>query len=147
MNYGTLAHWLPEAKGIRDKTEARSSLWPPLLLFFPEAGHKTPMWKVPSLCHSYHQRQGPGGQKAVWTNLFNSPLSSCHFSTIYCLNPNHCVLSIPQKCIVSLSKRSKVFLFWSLLWAFILLWRLLGTWKNSIKCVCFSPVCLTPVDS
>lgn len=38
-------------------------------------------------------------------------------------NPNPFVLSMLHKFIVSLSKRCKSFLLWSLLWIFILLWR------------------------
>ena len=44
---------------------------------------------------------------------------------------------------VSVSKRYKNFQLWPLLQAFIPLWRLSGTFNNSITCVGFSPVNLS----
>ena len=61
-------------KELWEMAEARRSLWPPPMSpFFPEAGHKTSVWKVPSLYqeegrHSFHQRLGIWGQK-ICTNL------------------------------------------------------------------------------
>lgn len=78
-------------------------------------------------------------EKSVQTNLVKLIITflviSSPFSTP---SPNCFVLSILHKFIVSLSKRYKHFLLWSLLWVFILLWRLPGTCQNLMKCVCFS---------
>ena len=86
-------------------------------------------------------RGGEYGGHEICTNLIKPILifliTSSH------LLPQPRILSLLHKCIVSLFKKYISFLPWSLLWVFILLWRLPYTYKNLIRFVCFSPVNLS----
>lgn len=85
-----------------------------------------------------------GSEKLLQTNLVKLTLiflvTSSPFTTP---NQNPFVLTIHHKYIVSLSKRCKSFLLWSLLLVFILLWRLPCTCTNLIKFICFYSVNLS----
>lgn len=81
-----------------------------------------------------------GAYKSVQTNLVKLTLIFLFVSSFTTPGPNLFVWSILHKFIVCL-KGIKSFLFWSLLWVFILLWRVQFTCKTGM----FSPVNLSSI--
>lgn len=69
--YGALAYWLFWAEGNWETCRKGSLPFP----FLPKSKkHKFPMRKVPSLCHSYHWRQGVDAEMNLYQQtLLNDP--------------------------------------------------------------------------
>lgn len=118
-----------------------------------------PLWTIPLAPFPWNKSltfyvEGPlsvlGGKKAFLLQemgdlglrrlckqiLLNQLLSFCFFITYY-PSPGPLVLSVLRVFIISLSQKYKSFMFWSLLWVFILLWRLTYIHKNKV-CMFFS---------
>ena len=133
---------------FEETAEAGSSLYltsPTFSPFFLETGHKTPMWKVPSLHqeegrHSYHQTGNLGPRNLCKLVKLNLTFRGT-FPPFRTPSPNPSDLPVLCKFIVvSLSKRYRSFLLWSYLWVFILLCRLL--WKSHQNTEIFYKICM-----
>lgn len=111
----------------RQEREGRSDL--SALPLYPEAGHKTHVKGALPLLGGVKTflppETGNLGPRNLYTQtLLNPYLFSDLLTMEYTPSPNLSALSVLHKLIDSLSKRYKRFLLWSLLWIFILSWRL-----------------------
>lgn len=83
-------------------------------------------------------RQGESRPREICTNLVKLTLIFLSTSPQYTIPKPKPLCLINSSQIVSLSKKCKSFLLWACLQFFILSWRLLYAYENSIKLLCFS---------